>query len=132
MKTDDMQRDVVDRFFKAMQAGKEAEERLMALFATDAILTEPFSGEPQTHKGLEAVRNSFRCTWEHPVPDVKLEVNRVDLDGARVRAEWTCTAPAFPSPIRGHDLFDIRDGKIAKLEIVVTEMPDISGAGGEQ
>lgn len=131
MIVDQTQRNVVDRFFKAMQAGKDAEESLMALFADDAILTEPFGGEPQTHQGIEAVRNSFRCTWEQPVPDVKLEVNRVDLDGARVRAEWTCTAPAFPSPIKGHDLFDIRDGKIARLEIIVSEMPDMAGAGGE-
>ncbi|MDA0734062.1 MAG: nuclear transport factor 2 family protein [Chloroflexi bacterium] len=123
MKLDQAQRDVVDRFFKAMQAGKEGEEALMALFSGDAVLTESFGGEPQTHHGIDAVRESFRCTWEQPVPDVKLEVNRVDLDGAQVRAEWTCTAPAFPTPIKGHDLFKISDGKISKLEIIVTEMP---------
>lgn len=123
MKLDQAQRDVVDRFFKAMQAGKEGEEALMALFSGDAVLTESFGGEPQTHHGIDAVRESFRCTWEQPVPDVKLEVNRVDLDGAQVRAEWTCTAPAFPTPIKGHDLFEISDGKISKLEIIVTEMP---------
>lgn len=132
MKVPDLQRNVVDRFFKAMQAGKDAENELMALFTDDAVLTEPFSGEPQTHTGIDAVRNSFRCTWEQPVPDVKLEVNRVDLDGAQVRAEWTCTAPAFPTPIKGHDLFNIRNGKIAKLEIVVTEMPDMGDAGSGQ
>ena len=123
MKVTEIQRNVVDRFFKAMQAGKEGENSLMALFAPDAILTEPFSGAIQTHHGIDAIRNSFRCTWESPVPDVCLEVNRVDLDGSRIRAEWTCSAPVFPSPIKGHDLFDIREGKIARLEIVVTEMP---------
>lgn len=131
MNVPDSRQSVVDRFFKAMQAGKDAEGELLALFTDDAVLTEPFTGEPRTHTGIVAVRDSFRCTWEAPVPDVKLEVNRVDLDGPRVRAEWTCTAPAFPNPIRGHDLFDIRDGKIARLEIVVTEMPDMGGAGGE-
>lgn len=112
-----------------MQAGKAAEDSLMALFTEDAILTEPFSGEPRTHQGLAAVHHSFRCTREHPVPDVRLEVYRIDLDGARLRAEWRCTAPAFPSPIRGHDVFDIRGGKIARLEIVVTGMPAMDGAG---
>jgi len=124
------QRDIVDRFFKAMQAGRDGEENLMALFAQDAVMTDPFAGEPQTHRGIDAVRESFRCTWEQPAPDVKLEVSRVDLDGESVRAEWTCTAPIFPSPIRGYDVFDIRDGKISRLEIVVTEMPDMSAAGG--
>jgi ketosteroid isomerase-like protein len=127
MSVSDLQGNIVAAFFKAMQAGRAAEAELMALFADDAVLTEPFTGAIKTHTGIDAVRNSFRCTWENPFPDVALTVNRVDLDGARVRAEWTCSAPVFPSPIRGHDLFDIRDGKIARLEIVVTEMPDMSG-----
>ena len=31
----------------------------------------------------------------NPPPDLKLTVDRVDLDGPRVQARWTCTSPAF-------------------------------------
>lgn len=126
MKITNEERRVVECYFKAMQAGKAAEPELMALFADDAVLTEPFHGEPKTHRGTEAIRKSFHCIWEDPVPDVKLEVNRIDLDGDSLRAEWTCTAPAFSSPIRGHDFFKIRDGKIVQLDVIVTEMPEMA------
>jgi len=126
MKATQTQQEIIGRFFKAMQAGKSASSELMALFAPDAVMTEPFHGEPQTHHGTAAIRESFGCVWEEEVPDLKLEVNRIDLDGPLLRAEWTCTAPAFPSPIRGYDRFEIRDGKITKLEIFVTESPNMA------
>jgi len=66
------------------------------------------------------------------LPDVKLEVHRVDLDGSRVRAERTFTAPAFASPIKGHDIFEIRDGKIAQHKIVATAMPAMENTGGTE
>ena len=123
MSINDTDRQVVENMFKAMQAGPAGEEQMMALFLDDAVFTEPFSGQPQTHHGKEAIRGSFRQMWSEPAPDLKLIMDRVDLDGEQVRAEWTCTSPAFPSPMRGHDLFTIVDGKIARLEIIVTEMP---------
>ena len=96
----------------------------MALFADGAVLVEPFSGQEQTHSGLAAIRQSFRDQWNNPVPDLRLTLERVDLDGNVVRAEWTCTSPVFPSPMRGYDLFTLdAGGKIARLEIVVTDAP---------
>ena len=58
-----------------------------------------------------------------PTPDQKLLLDRVDMDGDNVRAEWTCTSPIFATPMRGYDLFTIRDNLIARLEVVVTDMP---------
>jgi hypothetical protein len=96
----------------------------MVLFADGAVFIEPFSGEPQTHVGQDAIRASFRDQWKNPLPDLKLTLDRVDLDGPLVRAEWTCTSPVFSTPMRGYDLFTLNDdGKIARLEIVVTEAP---------
>jgi hypothetical protein len=118
------QRKAVDELFRAMQAGPAGEEAMMRLFAEDAVFVEPFSGAPQTHVGLSAIRQSFRDQWKNPAPDLTLVLDRVDLDGPRVRAEWTCTSPAFSSPMRGYDLFTLgREGKIARLEIIVTEAP---------
>jgi ketosteroid isomerase-like protein len=114
---------VVENLFKAMQAGPSGESLMMSLFHDDAVFIEPFSGRPVTHNGREAIRASFRQQNEHPLPDMKLTLDRVDLDGPLVRAEWTCSSSAFAEPMRGHDLFTIKDGKISRLEIIVTGMP---------
>jgi SnoaL-like domain len=118
------QRKVVESLFKAMQAGPGGEEAMVALFADDAVLVEPFSGQPQTHRGRGAIRQSFRDQWKNPPPDLTLVVERVDLDGSKIRAEWTCTSPAFPSPMRGYDVLTLnKAGQIMRLEIVVTDAP---------
>ena len=118
------QRKIVEDLFKAMQMGPGGEESMMDLFADEAVLIEPFLGEPQTHTGRTAIRQSFRDQWKNPAPDLTLVLDRVDLDGPQVRADWTCTSPVFPSPMRGYDLFTLNaDGKIARLEIIVTEAP---------
>ena len=49
MPVKDEDRKVVEELFKAMQAGPDGEEALMALFHEDAVFTEPFSGQPRTH-----------------------------------------------------------------------------------
>ncbi len=116
-------RTVVDNLFKAMQAGPSGEQLMMSLFREDAVFVEPFSGQPLTHTGHKAIRASFQQQSAHPLPDLKLTVDRVDMDGGLVRAEWTCSSSAFPAPMRGYDLFTIENGKIARLEIVVTSMP---------
>ena len=116
-------RKIVQSLFTAMQSGPAGEENLMALFADDAVFIEPFTGRIQTHKGKEAIRASLQGMWQNPAPDLKLTLDRVDVDGDRVRADWTCTSPVFPKPMRGFDLFSIQDGKITRLEITVTEMP---------
>jgi hypothetical protein len=118
------QRKVVEDLFKAMQMGPGGEESMMKLFAEDAVFIEPFSGESQTHAGRDAIRQSFRNQWIDPPPDLRLVLHRVDLDGRQIRADWTCTSPAFPSPMRGYDLFTLNAaGEITRLEIVVTDAP---------
>lgn len=120
------QRHTVEGMFKAMQAGPDGEEAMMNLFADDAVLVEPFSGQSQTHEGKPAIRQSFGDQWKDPPPDLALVVDRIDLDGAHVRADWTCTSPVFPSPMRGYDLFTLdAAGRITRLEIIVTDAPPI-------
>ena len=108
---------VVDRYFQAMQAGRTARDELFQLFAEDAIYIEPFSGTPRTHSGIGAIRDAFDESWRNPPPELALQVVRVDLDGEQVRSEWVCTSPAFPGPMRGYDLCQVRDGRIARLEV---------------
>ena len=123
MSLSETDRNVVENMFKAMQAGPAGEEAMMALFAEDAVFTEPFSGQPQTHVGVEAIRESFREQFANPAPDMQLHVDRIDLDEGQIKADWTCTSSVFPTPMKGHDLFTIHEGKIATLEVVVTDMP---------
>jgi ketosteroid isomerase-like protein len=124
MPLSESERIVVENLFKAMQAGPAGERLMLSLFHDDAVFIEPFSGQPVTHSGLDAIRESFKQQTAHPLPDMKLTLDRVDIDGEVVRAQWTCSSSAFPTPMRGYDLFKIRDGKISRLEIIVTIPPD--------
>lgn len=123
------EKDVVERMFEAMQTGLEAADEMIALFADDAVFTEPFSGEPRTHEGSAAIRKCFIDMWSYSGPDVELRVDRIYSDGDGISADWTCDSTAFAKPMRGVDRFRIDNGSIRYLEIVVTDMPPMDGEG---
>ena len=125
MPVPEQERKTVESLFRAMQRGPSSEEAMLALFDENAVFIEPFSGQVQAHTGKAAIRDSFRQMWKEPLPDLKLILDQVELDGEAVRAQWTCVSPALPTPMRGFDLLRIRAGKIMRLEIVVTEMPPV-------
>lgn len=110
---------VVERYFKAMAAGQPAQEDLLALFAEQAVYTEPFTGAARTHRGLPAIRAAIEASWANTPPDLRLEVQRIDADGDRVQAEWTCSSPVFPAPVRGVDRYRIRAGRIEELVVEI-------------
>jgi hypothetical protein len=120
-------RQIIENVFKAMQTGPAAEKDLLGLFAEDGILVEPFTGAVQTHEGKSAIKASLVPMWSNRAPDMKIMLDRVDLQGQTIRAEWTCTSSVMPGPMRGFDLFNIQGGKIKRLEIVVTDMPQLPG-----
>jgi uncharacterized protein (TIGR02246 family) len=123
----DHDRSAVEDVYKAMQTGPAAEGDLVALFADDGVLVEPFSGTPRAHTGRDAIRASLAPMWATRAPDLVLNLDRIDLDGDSVLASWTCTSAMMPGPMRGRDVLIVRDGKIARLEIVITEMPQFGG-----
>ena len=114
---------IVENLFRAMQKGPTGEADMMALFTDDAVFIEPFAGSPRVHTGKAAIRSSFKEMWDSPTPDLQLALDQVDMDGDKIRAQWTCTSPVFPEPMKGFDLFTVREGKISRLEIVVTSVP---------
>jgi hypothetical protein len=61
----------------------------------------------------------FKDSVNHRPPDMVVTVNRIDAEGDRLRAEWTCTASVFAEPMRGVALYTLRDGKIARLETML-------------
>lgn len=109
--------EVVDRYFRAMQAGPAGADELFSLFAEDAVYIEPFSGQSLTHRGRPEIEAYLRGSWEQGPPDLELTVNRVDVDGEVVRSEWTCSSPAFEAPVRGIDECTVRQGQIQRLEV---------------
>jgi ketosteroid isomerase-like protein len=119
----DDNRTVVEDLYKAMQAGPSGEAAIMALFADDAVLVEPFTGQPRTHRGKAAIRAALATMWQGRAPDLVLTLDRVDFEGDSVRADWTCTSSVLPGPLRGRDSLTVRSGQVAFLEITITEMP---------
>lgn len=124
MPVSERDRQVVDGVFRAMHERAAGENAMMALFAEDSQVIEPFSGQPQTHRGKPAIRAWFREAVNQMAPDMALKLDRLDMDGGRVRAEWTCTSVVMKGPMRGYDLYTIEAGLIKAAEFVVTEMPE--------
>lgn len=113
----------MDKVFQAMHARENGEQMMSALFAEKAVLIEPFSGQPRTHSGKPAIISWFREAVQNMPPDMTIKMDRIDLDGGRVVAAWTCTSSVFPTPMRGKDFYQIRNGLIEHAEFVVTDMP---------
>lgn len=108
---------VVEQFFRCMQAGATSADEMMALFTDDAEYVEPFSGARGHHVGKPAIRKAMQGGWERPLPEMTISIDRVDVDGDQVRAEWTCRSPALPGGSgSGVNVYRLRDRRIARLE----------------
>ena len=113
-------RRIVERYFAAMQAGASGEQEMVSLFGDEAEYIEPFSvqGQHTNHRGIGAIRSYFHETFRGPMSgQVKLTIDRLDVDGDQLRTEWTCEMPIVPAPFNGYDTYLIRDGKIQRLQI---------------
>jgi len=117
-------RDLVETYFRAMAAGADGEEQMMSIFADDAVYVEPFTGqgERREYSGKEAIHEFFRESYRQHMTPIEIHLDRVDVDGDKLRSEWRCQMPGMP-PFAGHDLYTIKDGKIARLEVFVDNMP---------
>ena len=81
---------------------------------------------------MAAIRRCFIDMWSEDDPSAELIVDRIDLDGDRISAEWTCHSAASTGPMRGVDKFIIEDGLVRYHEVAVTGVPPINmAAGGE-
>jgi ketosteroid isomerase-like protein len=110
------ERELIERYFQAMRTGAISSDEIIDLFADQAVYVEPFSGEASAHVGKDAIRQSFIDSQKNAPPDMTLTLDQVDVDSDCIRSVWTCASPAFPRPMRGQDLWTIRDGKIFRLE----------------
>jgi ketosteroid isomerase-like protein len=106
-----------------MQAGPGAVEDLVGLFEEDAVYIEPFTGQPKAHTGKTEIRAFFERALQQDMRNARLMLTRLDIDGDKLRSEWTCELPSLPSPMRGFDLLNLREGRIVRLETTITEFP---------
>lgn len=110
---------VIAAYFEAMRQGADGIEDLLALFHPDGEYTEPFGGEPRTHRGVDEIRTCLTTSMAQRPPGLVLHVHRVDIDGAAANAKWSCEADVFPAPVCGSDRYEIEGGRIRSL---VTEI----------
>ncbi len=110
---------LVESYYAAMRMGAAGAGPLTELFSDDAVYIEPFSGgdgRTRTHVGKRIIGEFFKNAVNQRPRDMVVTMNRIDAEGERLRAEWTCTSSLFAGPMRGVDLYTLRDGKIARLE----------------
>jgi hypothetical protein len=122
--TNSAEHQVVQAYFAAMRQGSEAEADMMALFTTDAVYIEPFSGTVEPAVGLDAIRRRFQAGWVNPPPDMELRVLAIEVTGDQAVSHWECRSPAFPSPVLGRDVYELRNGKIASLKVTIDSSDD--------
>ncbi|HLZ26547.1 MAG TPA: DUF1801 domain-containing protein [Chloroflexota bacterium] len=121
------ERDLIERYFQAMRTGAIASDEIIGLFVEEAVYVEPFGGTPMEHVGTDDIRRNFIESQQRAPADMTLTLDQVDIEPDCIRSVWTCTSPAFPHPMRGQDLWTIRDGKIHRLEtsFLTTQMSTV-------
>ena len=114
--TIEAERDVIENYYRAMEAGSA--DQMTGLFIADAVYTEPFSkgGEPTVHSGRDEIVGWLAASFQGPNQGVTITLDRIDVDGDDVVAEWTCTGPMLPGPMQGHDRYQVQDGRISRLD----------------
>lgn len=107
---------VIEHYYRAMEAGST--DQMNGIFTDDAVYREPFSkgGELTTHAGKPEIVGWLGASFEQGNKGVTITLDRLDVDGDTVVAEWTCVGPMLPGPMKGHDRYRVRDGRIAELE----------------
>lgn len=110
------ERGVIERYYRAMEVGSP--EQMDGLFEDDAVYTEPFSkgGAPTSHAGRSEIVGWLAASFKAGNKDVTITLDRLDVDGDVVVAEWTCVGPMLPGPMKGHDRYKVRGGRIARLD----------------
>ncbi len=104
-------------YYAAMRVGAEAEEQIMALFAADAVYSDPFGESAEPSVGVDAIRERLQAGWAFNPPDLELDVLSVSVNDDRAEATWECRSAAFPGPMRGRDEYRFVNGRIAELHV---------------
>lgn len=106
----------IANFLTAMQAGRAGADALAALFAEDAVYVEPFSGTARQHQGRAAVMAAMASGWDHPMPDIRIAIDKAETRGSRIEILWSCYSPALPGGKgQGRNSYLLENGQIKEL-----------------
>ncbi len=95
-------------------------EALLAMVTADCVFEMATGPEAcgRRHQGKAALRQALPWAWQH-WPDARWEDATHVMAGARGFSEWTfrgTDAAGRMTEVRGVDLFEIRDGLIARKD----------------
>ncbi|MES0881354.1 nuclear transport factor 2 family protein [Roseibium sp. SCP14] len=106
----------ITNFFLAMQAGPSGLEILGSVFAEDAEYAEPFSGQPEPHKGRKAILQAFAESRTDAFDDAVINLRSVEVSNETITVKWTCYSQAIPGGSgSGTNVFKISGGRIVSL-----------------
>lgn len=117
MQPGERDRQVVETYLRAMQMGPRGEDGLVDLFTDDGVYIEFLTeGRPRTHEGKQAIREALHQGLQWNPPDLRVTLDRLEVEAAELVAQWTCTSARLPHPMKGTDRYTLRGGRIARLE----------------
>jgi ketosteroid isomerase-like protein len=95
-------------------------DAIMSFFTDDCVLDMPRGPDPGGRRlvGKEQVRQGIQSRLDG-IPDIRYEDDRHWLAGDRGASEWTIRGTQVsgePIEVRGCDLFEFADGKIARKD----------------
>jgi hypothetical protein len=110
---------LVSTYVLSMQMGSAGVETILGLYAEDGVYVEHLAsakGQVRTHTGKAAIREAISNGMKWNPDDLRVSLDRLDIDGTDLVAHWTITSAQFPGPMKGTDRYTLRGGKIARLE----------------
>lgn len=117
-----MDRDAALAMLKEIAVGFDTHdlEAIMRHFAADAVFESPRGPEPYgtRYVGEAQIREAFAARFAG-IPDVRYQDDEHFVDGDRGASEWTLSGTTVAGErieVRGCDLWEIRDGKIARKD----------------
>jgi len=109
--------ELVLQYYAAMRRGLGAEADMLALFTDDAVYSDPFGPDEEIAIGRAAIGDRLHNGWQHRPPDLEIDVLTVNVEGDRADSTWECRSTVFGDPVRGHDEYRFREGRIAELHV---------------
>jgi hypothetical protein len=119
MAVKDAERELVINYLRSMQMGPSGIADMLALYAEDGVYVEHLAsakGEIRTHTGKTDIGEALASGMKWNPPDLRVTLDRLEIEDGNLVAHWTCTSAQFPGPLAGTDRYTLRDGKIARLE----------------
>lgn len=119
MAVNERDKDIVISYLRSMQMGPTGIDSMVGLYTDDGVYVEHLTsvkGEIRTHAGKAAIREALSSGMKWNPPDLRVALDRLEIEGISLIAHWTCTSSHFPDPMKGTDRYTLRGGKIARLE----------------